>query len=37
MKDMITIAAIALPLALALGIKFGPENRPGFDERKPLN
>jgi hypothetical protein len=32
---MITFAAIALPVA-ALGILFGAEDRPGFDERKPL-
>jgi hypothetical protein len=33
---MLTIAAIALPLAL-LGLKYGPEDRPGFDERTPLS
>jgi hypothetical protein len=33
---MLTLAAIALPLAL-LGLKFGAEDRPGFDERRPLN
>jgi hypothetical protein len=35
-EGMITFAAIALPVAAALGILFGPEDRPGFDERKPL-
>jgi hypothetical protein len=34
---MITFAAIALPLAAALGIKFGAEDRPGFNERRPLS
>jgi len=34
---MFTLAAIALPIAVALGIKFGPEDRPGFDERLPLS
>jgi hypothetical protein len=34
---MITLAAIALPLAVALGVKFGPEDRPGFNERRPLS
>jgi hypothetical protein len=34
---MITLAAIALPVAFALGVKFGPEDRPGFDERRPLS
>ena len=33
---MITLTAIALPLAL-LGLKFGADDRPGFDERRPLN
>ena len=36
-EGMITLAAIALPLAVALGLKFGPEDRPGFSERRPLN
>jgi hypothetical protein len=36
-EDMITLAAIALPLAVALGLKFGAEDRPGFDERQPLS
>ena len=34
---MITFAAIAIPVAAALGLKFGAEDRPGFNERKPLN
>jgi hypothetical protein len=29
--------AIAVPLALAFGVLFGPEDRPGFNERKPLS
>ena len=33
---MFTLTAIALPLAL-LGMKFGADDRPGFDERRPLN
>jgi hypothetical protein len=33
---MITLALIALPLAI-LGLKFGPEDRPGFNERSPLS
>jgi hypothetical protein len=33
---MITLTAIALPLAI-LGLKFGADDRPGFDERRPLN
>jgi hypothetical protein len=32
---MITLALVALPLAL-LGIKYGAEDRPGFDEGRPL-
>jgi hypothetical protein len=35
-QSMITLAAIALPLAVALGLKYGAEDRPGFDERTPL-
>ena len=27
---------IALPAAAVLGRKFGAEDRPGFDERRPL-
>jgi hypothetical protein len=34
---MFTLAAIALPLVAVLGLKFGPEDRPGFNERRPLN
>jgi len=33
---MLTIAALALPLAALIGLKFGAEDRPGFDERQPL-
>jgi hypothetical protein len=33
---MSIILAIALPLAAVIGVLFGPEDRPGFDERKPL-
>jgi hypothetical protein len=33
---MFILTAIALSLAV-LGSKFGPEDRPGFDERRPLN
>jgi hypothetical protein len=28
--------AIALLLAAVIGLVFGPEDRPGFDERTPL-
>jgi hypothetical protein len=34
---MITLAAIAIPVAAALGLLYGPEDRPGFNERKPLS
>jgi hypothetical protein len=34
---MITLIAIALSLAAILGLKFGADDRPGFDERRPLN
>jgi len=34
---MFTFAAIALPIAAALGLKYGAEDRPGFNERRPLN
>jgi hypothetical protein len=34
---MITLTAIALSLAAILGLKFGVDDRPGFDERRPLN
>ena len=33
---MITLTAIALSLAV-LGLKFGADDRPGFDERRPLS
>jgi hypothetical protein len=36
-RSMITLAAIALPLAAVLGLKFGAEDRPGFNERRPLS
>ena len=36
-QSMITFAAIALPIAAVIGLKFGPEDRPGFSERRPLN
>jgi hypothetical protein len=36
-QGMITLAAIAIPVAAALGLLYGPEDRPGFNERKPLN
>jgi hypothetical protein len=36
-EGMITFAAIALPLAAVIGLKFGPEDRPGFNERRPLS
>ena len=40
--DMITALAIAIPVALmgaidAFALKFGAEDRPGFDERRPLS
>jgi hypothetical protein len=34
---MLTFAAIALPIAAAIGLRFGPEDRPGFNERRPLS
>jgi hypothetical protein len=34
---MITLTAIALSLGAILGLKFGADDRPGFDERRPLN
>jgi hypothetical protein len=39
---MITLLAIAVPVAIfgafdALALKFGAEDRPGFDERAPLS
>jgi hypothetical protein len=40
--DMITLLAIAIPVALmgafdVVALKFGAEDRPGFDERRPLS
>jgi hypothetical protein len=40
--DMITLLAIAIPVAVigavdVLALKFGAEDRPGFDERSPLS
>lgn len=42
MSPMITLLAIAIPMAVmgafgALAVKFGAEDRPGFDERTPLS
>ena len=42
MSPMITLLAIAAPMAVmgafgALAVKFGAEDRPGFDERTPLS
>jgi hypothetical protein len=34
---MLTLAALALPLVAVLGLKYGPEDRPGFNERRPLS
>jgi hypothetical protein len=39
---MITLVALALPVALVgalelFGLKFGAEDRPGFNERAPLS
>jgi len=34
---MSLLLAIALALAAAVGVLFGPEDRPGFDERQPLS
>jgi hypothetical protein len=33
---MFTLAALALPLVL-FAMKFAAEDRPGFDERRPLS
>jgi hypothetical protein len=40
--DMITLLAMTIPAAImgafgTFGLKFGAEDRPGFDERSPLN
>ena len=42
LKTMITLLAIAIPVAIigafdALALKFGAEDRPGFNERAPLS
>jgi hypothetical protein len=42
MKDMITLLAITVPVAIIgafelFALKFGAEDRPGFSERSPLN
>jgi hypothetical protein len=34
---MFTLIAMAVPAVVIAGWKFGAEDRPGFDERKPLN
>jgi hypothetical protein len=34
---MTILLAIALLLAAVIGVLFGPEDRPGFDERRPLS
>jgi len=34
---MSILVAIAFAIATALGVLFGPEDRPGFNERKPLS
>jgi hypothetical protein len=31
-----TAITLLMALALAVGVKFGAEDRPGFDERTPL-
>jgi hypothetical protein len=33
---MLTLTLVALAVAL-LGMRFGAEDRPGFDERRPLS
>lgn len=42
MYSMITVLAILIPMAVmaafgAIALKFGAEDRPGFDERAPLS
>ena len=42
MKSMITLLAITVPVAIIgafdlLAVKFGAEDRPGFNERTPLS
>lgn len=34
---MTILLAIAVPVALAFGVLFGAEDRPGFNERTPLS
>jgi hypothetical protein len=34
---MTILLAIALAVAAVIGLLFGAEDRPGFDERKPLS
>jgi hypothetical protein len=36
-QSMITLALIAIPIAIVGGLKFGAEDRPGFNERRPLS
>jgi hypothetical protein len=36
-EGMTILLAIALLAAAAIGVVFGAEDRPGFDERKPLS
>jgi hypothetical protein len=35
-EGMSIFFVIALTVAAAIGVLFGPEDRPGFSERKPL-
>jgi hypothetical protein len=37
MKGMTILLAISLAVVAAVGVLFGPEDRPGFNERKPLS
>jgi hypothetical protein len=34
---MTAIAIVALALGVSAALKFGAEDRPGFDERRPLS
>jgi len=34
---MITLALVALTLGVTAALKFGAEDRPGFNERRPLS
>jgi hypothetical protein len=34
---MFTLIALAATALVAAGVKYGAEDRPGFDERAPLN